>query len=267
MAEGELAGEGRQVCTMGPLIHNPRVLASLGEKGLEVLEEGNLPPDLGGHTVILRAHGVSPSLEEELRHRHAVLADATCPRVKKNQLRARSLWESGFSLFIAGEKRHGELIGLRAYAPAAFVVSDPAEAAAAAAALAGKDPGARTALIGQTTIGDGEYRAIAGAVRAVFPGLETVDSICPAARERQEALRELCSRVDAVLVAGGRSSSNTRRLLDIALSLGKPAWLAESAAEIGALTGVAGYRTVGLCAGASTPDSDIAEIEAALAAL
>jgi 4-hydroxy-3-methylbut-2-enyl diphosphate reductase len=264
MAEAELARKG-EVRSMGPLIHNPRVLSSLGERGLRVLEE-ELPPRLEGSTVIIRAHGVSPFLEEELRRRHAAMADATCPRVKKNQLKARSLAEAGFSLLIAGEKEHGEVAGLRGYAPGAPAVSTPEEAAPAAASLSEKDPGARTALIGQTTIGEGEYQAIAGAIRAVFPGLETVDSICPATRERQEALRELCSRVDAVLIAGGRSSSNTRRLLDIALSLGKPAWLLESAAELRGLE-IAKYRTVGLSAGASTPDSDIAEIAAALAAL
>ncbi|MDR2747338.1 MAG: 4-hydroxy-3-methylbut-2-enyl diphosphate reductase [Treponema sp.] len=268
MAGAELGRRERAVRTMGPLIHNPRVLSSLEDRGLRVLDGDSLPPELGAFTVILRAHGVSPSLEEELRRRNAVLADATCPRVKKNQLQAHSLREAGFSLFIAGEKRHGELIGLTGYAPGALVVSNPAEAALAASALARENPGARTALIGQTTIGDGEYQAIGSAIRAVFPGLKTVDSICPAARERQEALRELCSLVDAVLVAGGRASSNTRRLLDIALSLGKPAWLVESAGEIGALSaGIARYGTIGLSAGASTPDSDIAEIEAALSAL
>jgi 4-hydroxy-3-methylbut-2-enyl diphosphate reductase len=281
MAELEIVRKGRAVRSIGPLIHNPGVLASLRDRGLEILDEGTLPPDLGGSTVIIRAHGVSPGLEEELRRRHAVLADATCPRVKKNQLRARSLSEAGFVLFIAGEQEHGEVAGLKGYAPRALAVADPAAAVRAAAALAEKDPGARTALIGQTTIGEGEYSAIAAAIRARFPGLRVVDSICPATRERQDSLRKLCTQVDVLVIAGGRSSSNTRRLLDIARSLGKPAWLVESAAEIDALqrggedkenspaglAGIAAYRTAGLCAGASTPDSDIAGIEAALAAL
>jgi 4-hydroxy-3-methylbut-2-enyl diphosphate reductase len=270
MAETEIAGEGK-IYTMGPLIHNPRVLASLEDRGLEILDEGALPPDLAGSTVIIRAHGVSPGLEEKLRRHRAVLADATCPRVKNNQLKARSLSEAGFSLFIAGEKQHGEVAGLQGYAPRSLVVGDPVQAAGAAGALARENPKARTALIGQTTIGGGEYRAIAGAIRGVFPDLETVDSICPATRERQDALGELCSQVEAVIIAGGRASSNTRRLLDIARSLGKPAWLVESAAEISGLKGpgaeIVRYRTIGLCAGASTPDSDIAEIEAALVAL
>ena len=264
LAEAELTR--KTVRAMGPLIHNPRVLASLEERGLGILDETDLPPDLGGLTVILRAHGVSPALEEELRRRNAVLADATCPRVKKNQLKARSLEEAGFFLFIAGEKRHGEVAGLRGYAPKALVVSGPGEASLAAAALAREKPAARTALIGQTTIGAGEYRRVGEAIRRYFPGLTVVDSICPATAARPEALRELCSRVDALVIAGGRSSSNTRRLLDIALSLGKPAWLVESAPEIDTAA-LAGFRTIGLGAGASTPAQDIAEIEAVLIGL
>jgi 4-hydroxy-3-methylbut-2-enyl diphosphate reductase len=269
MAEEEASRKSGGVWTIGPLIHNPQVLDSLRNRGVRILEEGELPPDLGGMTVIIRAHGVSPALEDELLNRRAVLVDATCPRVKTNQLKARSLAEAGLFLFIAGEKQHGEVIGLMGYAPGARVVSDSEEAAAAATALRLKDPGVKTALIGQTTIGGGEYRVIADAILAVFPDLEIVDSICPATRERQEALRELCFQVDAVIVAGGRSSSNTRRLMDIPLSLGKSAWLAESAAEFIRENGAAaaGYRIIGLSAGASTPDSDIAGIEAALAGL
>jgi 4-hydroxy-3-methylbut-2-enyl diphosphate reductase len=89
-----------------------------------------------------------------------------------------------------------------------------------------------------------------------------VDTICGATRERQEALRELCARVEAVVIAGGRGSSNTRRLLEIARSLGKPCWLAESAADLP--VEIAAFKTLGLSAGASTPGSVIREIEAAL---
>ncbi|MDR1972776.1 MAG: 4-hydroxy-3-methylbut-2-enyl diphosphate reductase [Treponema sp.] len=261
MAEAE-AGR-KPVRTMGPLIHNPQVLASLRDRGVEMLDEGELPADLGGLTVIIRAHGISPALEEELLRHRAALTDATCPLVKKNQREARSLEGAGFSLFIAGEKRHGEIAGLQGYAPGGTVVSDAAEAAQAALSLSRRNPAAKTALIGQTTIGVREYAAIGEAIRGRFPGLKVVDSICGAVRERQESLRELCGRVDAVVIAGGRLSSNTRRLLDIARSLKKPAWLVESAAELteALAAEIGGYQIVGLSAGASTPDSVINEIE------
>ncbi|GHT52456.1 4-hydroxy-3-methylbut-2-enyl diphosphate reductase [Spirochaetia bacterium] len=263
MAEGELhVGKGR-VCTMGPLIHNPQVLESLQRQGAEILSEDNLPENLAGVTVIIRAHGISPVLEDELKKRGAVIADATCPRVKASQMKAQALSRDGYALFLAGEKKHGEVIGIQGYAPDCIVAANPDEAAAEA--LFHSNPGGKTALIGQTTISAEEYTRIGEGIKKFFPGLEIINTICGATRDRQEALKELCGEVDAVIVAGGRSSANTRRLLSIACEQGKPAWLVETPEEIPAE--IALYNTVGLCAGASTPDETIGAIEKALLAL
>jgi 4-hydroxy-3-methylbut-2-enyl diphosphate reductase len=120
----------------------------------------------------------------------------------------------------------------------------------------------KTALIGQSTISPAEYDAIGEGIRKFFPALEVIDTICNATRERQDSLRELCARVEALVVAGGKESANTRRLLAIACEQGKPAWLVESSTEIPAE--IAAYNTVGLCAGASTPEETIGTIEKAL---
>jgi 4-hydroxy-3-methylbut-2-enyl diphosphate reductase len=188
--------------------------------------------------------------------------DATCPKVKASQMRARSLSGEGCRVFLAGEERHGELIGVQGYAPGSVVVADPGEAERAAEKLFREEGEIKTALLGQTTISPGEYRAIAGGIRKFFPGLAVVDTICGATRDRQDALRELCGGVDAVIIAGGRESANTRRLLGIAKSRGKPAWLIETKDEIPPEIG--SYALVGLIAGASTPDGVIADIERAL---
>jgi 4-hydroxy-3-methylbut-2-enyl diphosphate reductase len=211
--------------------------------------------------VIIRAHGVSPVLEAELVSRGARIADATCPKGKASQLKAQSLSEAGYRVFIAGERDHGELIGIRGYAPDSLVVANPAEAEEAARSLRAASPVPKAALICQTTIRPEEYAAI-GAAIGKYLDLELVDTICGATRERQEALRELCAQVEGVLIAGGRESSNTRRLLEIARSLGKPCWLVESAADLPA--GTDAFKTLGLSAGASTPDTVIEEIENAL---
>jgi 4-hydroxy-3-methylbut-2-enyl diphosphate reductase len=264
MAYREAGKAPGRVYTLGPLIHNPQVLEDLRRRGLEILEGDRLPPDLRDAVVIIRAHGVSPALEGELRSRGARILDATCPRVKASQLKARSFSERGYRVFIAGEKDHGEVAGIRGYAPGSIVVADPPEAEEAAAALRAESPGLRAALIGQTTISPEEYAAIGAAIEKHLD-LELVDTICGATRERQEALRELCARVEAVLIAGGRGSSNTRRLLEIARSLGKPCWLVESARDLPAdLAETAAFKTLGLSAGASTPDELIREIETAL---
>ena len=263
------------VYTLGPLIHNPSVLQSLQERGVTCLDNSEIPTVPQDSTVIIRAHGVSPALEAELSKQGVNVLDATCPYVKNSQKKAQSFAEKGYVIFLAGEKDHGEIAGIQGCielaappsggVPACYVVGNADDAEKAAAELFALESGARTALIGQTTISEGEYDAIAERLVRFFPALEIQDTICNATSQRQNALRELCGVVDAVIVAGGRESANTRRLLSLAAEWGKPAWLVQTPQEIPAE--IAAYKTAGLCAGASTPDSLIIEIEEALSAL
>jgi len=275
-------GRAGAIYTLGPLIHNSRVLESLGKRGLVCLKENelsSLPPD---STVIIRAHGVSPVIERELSKKGIHVLDATCPNVKQSQSKARNFVESGYRLFIAGEENHGEIAGLKGYAEAGFssissssissilpsaacfVVSNAEEAFASAEELYRREPEAKTALIAQTTLRAEEYRAIGENIQRFFPSLQIVNSICTATMDRQNALRELAD-VDAVIIAGSRESANTQRLLALAREMGKPAWLTEAVSDIPPEIGA--YETVGLSAGASTPDDLIDAIEEALRAL
>jgi 4-hydroxy-3-methylbut-2-enyl diphosphate reductase len=274
MADAALSQTGT-VYAMGSLIHNPQAMEALKKRGLGVLDEATIPEDLSGAAVIIRAHGISPRLEAALTGRGARILDATCPKVKASQLKARELLRLGRLVFLAGEKRHAEIIGILGYAPDCVIVGSPEEAAVAAEKLrreegaGGPASGAlKTALIGQTTWDLAEYASIAEVLAAYFPGLEVCNTVCGATEARQDSLRVLCAAVDAVIVAGGRESANTRRLLDIARSFpgpggrGKPAWLVETPGEIPGEIGR--YGTVGLCAGASTPDFLIDAIERTL---
>ena len=270
IASREAAREAT-VYTMGPLIHNPSVLAALQSAGCGILDEERFPETLEGIRLIIRAHGISPALEKTLLDRGALLVDATCPRVKANQLLAADLFAKGYRLFLAGERQHAEIIGIQGYAPGCMVLGNRAEAEAAAAALAqatdcltSKEP-LKVALIGQTTISPEEFIAIGMGIRAYLPQAEIINTICSATEDRQEALRVLCAQVDALLVVGGIKSANTQRLQGIAKALGKPVWLIETAADIP--SEILAYPVVGLSAGASTPDALIDEIEAALNAL
>jgi len=270
MARRESGKTGCRVYTFGPLIHNPSVLDDLKERGIKVLEESEAfpkEPEYKNSTVIIRAHGVSPRTERELGRQGFHILDATCPHVKVSQTKARAFAERGYRIFLAGEKKHAEITGIRGYVEdnPCYVVGNPEEAEKAASELFRSEPNAQTVLIGQTTISPGEYRAIGEQIRYFFPSLEILDTICGATADRQGVLRELCSKVDALIIAGGRESANTRRLLSLALELGKPAWLVETAGDIPPEIG--SYKTVGLSAGASTPDSLIAEIEETLKAM
>jgi 4-hydroxy-3-methylbut-2-enyl diphosphate reductase len=272
LSQAAMLGKAGSVCATGSLIHNPQAMDALKRRGLEVLDEGKIPSDLHGSVVIIRAHGIGPGFEDTLTGLGAKIVDATCPKVKASQIRARELCGLGCRVFLAGERRHAEIIGILGYAPDCVIVGSPAEAAAAAEKLSGelsRGSGAlKTALVGQTTWDLAEYAAIAEVIRGWFPDLEVCNTVCGATEARQNSLRALCAEVDAVIVAGGRESANTRRLLEIARSFpgsgasDKPAWLVETPEEIPAE--IDRYDTVGLCAGASTPDTLINAIEQAL---
>jgi 4-hydroxy-3-methylbut-2-enyl diphosphate reductase len=204
---------------------------------------------------VIRAHGVPPELRERLDRLGARIVDATCPRVLASQRRARDFALRGYSVAIAGDAGHGEVTGISGYAPGAVVVGGPEEARAAEL----REP---VALIAQTTIKREEYEAIRDALAERFPYLEVVDSICPCTGERLAALEELAAEVDAIVVVGGRNSANTARLYSSALSLCRNAWLVETAAELPAEAFA--RERIGLTAGASTPESLIDEVEAAL---
>jgi len=263
------AEEGSAVYTLGHLIHNPQVLADLEKQGVIALKQNALEriQEKGKNCcVIIRAHGISPQAEEKLRGMECKITDATCPNVKKNQLKTQELSRAGYSLFLAGESAHAEIEGITGYAssaPFCKAVVNTQQAREAAAALHETNSNAKTALIGQTTISQDEYREIGNEIKKYFPDLEIVNTICAATAERQQALRELLNEVDAIIIAGGKESANTRRLLVIAQESGKPCAMVERASEIP--REFFSFKTIGISAGASTPDSLINEIESALA--
>jgi len=253
---------GRRVLVIGDLVHNPKVKADLKNRGVEAVDK--LPHSLENCSVIIRAHGISPADEEKLRVSGCRIIDATCPKVKASQMKAMELARAGYSLFLAGDKKHEEIEGILGYAEfggAQFcaAVDSTAEAEKAAFDLYNKNKDAKTALLGQTTFSEKEYFAVGETIKKYFPNIQIVQTICDATASRQEALRELLDQVEAVVVAGGKDSANTLRLLEIAQKANKPCVIAEKPSDIP--SAFHAYDTVGLCAGASTPDSVINEIE------
>jgi 4-hydroxy-3-methylbut-2-enyl diphosphate reductase len=271
VSERDARGLADPLYTCGPLIHNKTVLRKLEEKRVFVFDS---KADARGAEVIIRAHGIPPYAETALREAGAVVRDATCPKVKANQLLARKLCAKGGgtdsgTVFLAGDRNHAEIQGILGYAPDCVCVSNEAEAEEAARSrrgTAGENRGhkAPAALIGQTTFPVDGYRKIAAVLQKYFH-LNAQNTICSATARRQDALRKLCARVDAVIIAGGKDSANTRALAGVARSRGKPAYLLESAAEAdGIAPELAAYTRIGLASGASTPIETVNELEAAL---
>ncbi len=268
-AATDAKASGRHGLVLGQIVHNPRVSARLESLGMARIDDaGTLAPgSLAGSVVVIRSHGTTPTVFSQLRAAGADIVDATCPRVAANQKAAASYASRGFLVVIAGDKGHGETLGIAGHAPGSIIVSTPAEASAVPA-------GRPLALIAQTTISETEYEAIHEALLArradhgaATESMDVVDAggVCGASRERRAAVEDFRGHVDAVVVVGGKNSANTRRLAELCASLGLPVWHVENASEIPAELGTC--ETVGLTAGASTPDEDIDEAEARLLAL
>lgn len=214
----EVADAPHKAYTVGPLIHNPAVLEYLKARGVMVLEKDDVVTDTAAATVI-RAHGIAPQAEDRLRERGFRITDATCPKVKKSQMLAKEFAETGYCVFLAGERLHAEIIGIQGYAPGSIVVENAADALQKAHVLYAEQPVAKTALIAQTTISIDDYTAISESLQTVFPAITICNTICSATRERQDALRDLCKKTDAVIIVGGKNSANTRHLRTVAESV------------------------------------------------
>lgn len=255
---GENVAHAGTVYTYGPLIHNPVALAKLEKAGVVVLGEGGIamPDDFGGASVIIRAHGIPPVEREELVARHAKIIDATCPRVLSSQSRAKKYFDEGWTVILAGDRNHGEIAGIAGYAPGCIVLENREDVERL------EIWPARAVLISQTTIKQSEYDAIADALAKRIPDLKVFNTICPATLERQEALEELAGKVEGILVIGGKNSANTQRLFKTALAITGKAWHIETPNEIP--EEVFALESVGITAGASTPDEVIAAVEQAL---
>lgn len=246
------------VYTYGPIIHNPVALARLEREGVVVLGKDGapLPDDFFGATVIIRAHGIPPAEREELVTRHATIVDATCPRVLSSQKRAKRYHDAGYAVILAGDRNHGEIAGIAGYAPGCIVLENREDAE-----RLGVYP-EKAALISQTTIKQSEYDAIASFLSLKIPDLKVFNTICPATQERQNALADLAGKVEGILVIGGKASANTQRLFNTALAITGKAWHIETPDEIP--EEVFSLNSVGLTAGASTPDEVITAVEQAL---
>jgi 4-hydroxy-3-methylbut-2-enyl diphosphate reductase len=242
----EAVSEGDTVRSLGPLIHNEQEMSRLATHGVRTISE---PVQIQrGETAVIRAHGVTPQVEAELREKASKVVDATCPFVTKVQKLASRAAAENRHVIIVGNPEHPEMIGVFGYAPNhAFVVNN-AEEVAQLPTL--KNP----LVVSQTTIKLQNLLDVADAVRSKAEGeTQVVNTICSATRDRQDAARALAGEVDAFYIIGGRHSSNSRKLLAVCAEQCAKSFLIETEDEIDA-EDLRGAKQVGLTAGASTPN-------------
>ena len=251
---------GRPIYVRKEIVHNRFVVEELQQKGAIFVDSVDEVPS--GERVIYSAHGVSPEVREASKVRNLRVIDATCPLVTKVHVEAVKFAKEGYSLVLIGHRDHDEVIGTLGEAPTVTqVVGSPAEVAS----LTLPDP-ERVAYLTQTTLSLDETRDIIAALRKRFPKIKgpAAQDICYATENRQVAVKHVASDADLLLVVGSNNSSNSKRLVEVARSLGTPAHLIDDCNNIERLW-LQDVNTVALTAGASAPEHLVQEVVAYLA--
>ena len=246
--------------TYGPLIHNPQVLEVLESKDISILDK---IPDQGSGTVLLRAHGVPPETKKKLKDTGFHVLDATCPRVIKVQSIIRKHARQDFASIIVGDKNHPEVIGLLGYAgDSGYVVGSLEE-------LEALPPFENAIIVAQTTQNTELFEKIKKWAADNYAHYKIYDTICDSTERRQAEVKRLSESVDVVIVVGGHSSGNTKRLFEIARLTGKPAYHIETEEDLKNIDidVLSSARQIGITAGASTPNWIIKKVYKALEAL
>lgn len=239
------------IYSLGPLIHNPQEIDRLRHLIIAVddLEQIAERPAV----LMIRSHGVEPSVIDEAQAKGLEIIDGTCPFVKRAQQTAARLVEQGYSLYILGDAMHPEVIGLQGYALGrAVIIADPQDACQI-------EPGGKLALIAQTTQKAADFEHLAAILRSKADEFAAENTICSHTQKNQQATAALAAQVDAMIVIGGANSANTKKLAQISKEAQADVYHIESIADLD-LNIVRGYGKIGITAGASTPEHIIEEV-------
>jgi 4-hydroxy-3-methylbut-2-enyl diphosphate reductase len=243
------------VRSLGPLIHNPGVIADLEKRGVKVISH---PEEAREGTVILRSHGVPREVKDQLAATDTEVVDATCTFVKSAQEKAAKLQRLGYFVIILGETDHPEVLALRSYAGEhSLVVESPAD-------LPKELPSRRVGVVVQTTQSQERLAELVEYLAPRTRELLVHNTICSATEQRQTAAMAMADEVDAVVVVGGRNSGNTRRLAELCAARQPRTYHVESADELDPAW-FEGLTVVGITAGASTPPEQIKAVADRLA--
>jgi 4-hydroxy-3-methylbut-2-en-1-yl diphosphate reductase len=238
------------------IVHNKHVVSTLEAQGAIFVEETDQVPE--GAIVIFSAHGVAPEVYEQAKRRQLRAIDATCPLVTKVHNEARRFAKEGYDILLIGHEGHEEVVGTSGEAPESIqLVNGPEDAGR----ITVRDP-ERVVWLSQTTLSVDETMETVERLKTGLPLLQSPpsDDICYATQNRQQVVKQIAPDCDLVIVVGSRNSSNSVRLVEVALDAGaRAAQLVDFASEIqdGWLAGV---TTVGLTSGASVPDELVMQV-------
>ena len=247
------------IYTYGPIIHNEEVVKDLEAKGVKLIADRKELEALteGEGVIIIRSHGVSREVYEIAEKKGLTIVDATCPFVKKIHRLVERECAAGNQVVIIGNEQHPEVEGIKGWGDAhTVVIQTPAEVEDFV-----PKAGAKLSIVSQTTFNYNNFKELVEKFFKKGYDILVLNTICNATQERQVEAKEIASKVDAMIVIGGKSSSNTQKLYEICLKECKHTYYIQTLGDFDPES-VNSVRNVGITAGASTPKNIIEEVHA-----
>lgn len=250
------AETGKKVYTLGPIIHNEQVVQDLEQKGVRVI---NTPEELSkaeDATVIIRSHGISADVYHQLEDKKVRIVDATCPFVSKIHRIVEKKYQEGSCIVIVGNANHPEVEGINGWCNgAATVIGSVSEAENYS-----QEPARKLCVVAQTTFNYKKFKDIVDIFSKKSYDINVMNTICNATEERQTEAAAIAGDSDAMIVIGGKHSSNTQKLYEICKNVCSDTHFIQTLDDLD-LKQFQSFRSVGITAGASTPNTIIKEVQ------
>ena len=243
------------IYTLGPIIHNEEVVRDLEEKGVKVLNSENEISALTEGTVIIRSHGVGKHIYDMLKAQGVQIVDATCPFVKKIHRIVQEQNLQGRRVIIIGDETHPEVEGIKGWGDARTMVVKNEEQMEKLPSFTGE----KLCIVSQTTFNYNKFKDLVEKFEKKGYDILVLNTICNATQERQVEAMRIASQVDVMLVIGGKHSSNTQKLYDICRKECKNTYYIQTLGDFNPEC-ISSVRSVGITAGASTPNNIIEEV-------
>ena len=249
-------GTDEKIYTYGPIIHNEEVVKDMEKRGVRVIRSEEDLAALKEGTVIIRSHGVEKRVYEELEKKGIHIVDATCPFVKKIHKIVEKHSEQGDRIIIIGNPDHPEVQGIRGWAKSPVSVIRNVEEAESFFCPADQ----KICIVAQTTFNYNKFKELVEIIEKKSYDVSVLNTICNATKERQTEARSIAETVDAMIVIGDKHSSNTQKLVEICRKACDNTYYIQTLDDLD-LNQLGSVETVGITAGASTPNNIIEEVQ------
>lgn len=252
----EKASESTTIYTYGPIIHNEEVVKDMKQKGIIVLQNEAELDALTEGTVIIRSHGVEKAIYDKLNAKGIKIVDATCPFVKKIHNIVQKESTNGNYIIIVGNPQHPEVEGIRGWAGIKAVVVQTKEDIDKLIIPENE----KVCVVSQTTFNYNKFKELVEIILKKSYDVSVLNTICNATKERQTEAQRIAEEVDAMIVIGDKHSSNTQKLFEICKNACKDTYYIQTLDDLD-MNQLGSVETVGITAGASTPNNIIEEVQ------